>query len=150
MLTNKGWSRHFDDAIPLPDGGEIETLREAANFIIALPEREHSLPHWQTAMRLLIDAAEHGGIVMMADIAMRRALSHGQPRPEPGPRKKAATDHSTIETVDGDECSGAFSGLWCVNRSRICRYRLRHQGRSVGRQCRIGEGADFEAHGLAN
>jgi hypothetical protein len=75
--------------VSLPGGGEIATLREAGDFIIALPEREHSLDHWQVAMRLLIDAAEHGGIVMVADIAMRRALSHGQPRPAPAPRKKA-------------------------------------------------------------
>jgi hypothetical protein len=41
-------------------------------------------------MRCLIDAAEHGGIVMMADIAMRRGLAHGRPRSEPAPRKKQA------------------------------------------------------------
>jgi hypothetical protein len=90
------WSRHFDYPIPLCEGGEIETLREAGDYIIALPEREHGLPHWQTAMRCLIDAAEHGGIVMLADIAIRRALAHGRPRPEPGPRKKAATRYRVI------------------------------------------------------
>jgi hypothetical protein len=84
------WSRRFADPVPLPGGGEIATLREAGDFIIALPEREHGLAHWQTAMRCLIDAAEHGGITMMAEIAMRRALSHGRPRPAPEPRKKAA------------------------------------------------------------
>jgi hypothetical protein len=77
MPAAKGWSRQFDDPIPLPGGGEISTLREAGNCIIALPKREHDQTHWQTAMRCLIDAAEHGGIVMMAEIAMRRALSHG-------------------------------------------------------------------------
>jgi hypothetical protein len=107
------WSRHFDDAISLPGGGVIETLREAGDYIIALPKREHGLPHWQTAIRCLLDAAEHGGIVMVADIAMRRALSHGQPRPAPAPRKKAATDHSTIETVDGDECSARGLSAVC-------------------------------------
>ena len=35
-------------------------------------------------------AAERGGIVLMADIAMRQALSHGRPKPTPAPRKKAA------------------------------------------------------------
>ena len=34
-------------------------------------------------MRCLIEAAEHDGIVMMAEIAMRRALSHGELKPEP-------------------------------------------------------------------
>jgi hypothetical protein len=36
-------------------------------------EREH----WQVAMECLISAAEKGGIVMMAHIAMLRALNHG-------------------------------------------------------------------------
>jgi len=40
-------------------------------------------------MRCLIDAAEHGGILMMAEIAMRRALSHGRPKPAPEPRQLA-------------------------------------------------------------
>jgi hypothetical protein len=53
------WSRSFDQRIPLPGGGEISTLREAGDYIIALPEREHS----QTAMRCLIEAAEQDGIV---------------------------------------------------------------------------------------
>jgi len=43
----------------------------------------------QIAMRCLIDAAEHGGILMMAEIAMRRALSHGRPKPAPEPRQLA-------------------------------------------------------------
>jgi hypothetical protein len=82
------WAREFDEAIPLPGGAVIETLREAGDYIIALPKREYGLPHWQTAMRCLIDAAEHGGIKMLAEISMRRALSRGRPRPEPGPRRK--------------------------------------------------------------
>jgi hypothetical protein len=41
--------------VSLVGGGEIETLREASDYIIALPEREHSLPHWQTAMRCVIE-----------------------------------------------------------------------------------------------
>lgn len=84
------WSCPFDEPIPLPGGGEINTLRQAGDYIIALPEREHDRPHWQIVMRCLIDAAEHGGIVMMADIAMRRALAHGRPRPAPVPGKKPA------------------------------------------------------------
>jgi len=56
------WSRRFDEPIPPPDTGEIETLREAGDYIIALPAREHGLPHWQIAMRCLIDAAERGGL----------------------------------------------------------------------------------------
>jgi hypothetical protein len=87
------WSARFDDPIPLPSGGEIATLREAGDYIIALPEREHSLTHWQTAMRCLIEAAENDGIVMMAEIAMRRALFHDD-RPKPTPQaRQGAQDH---------------------------------------------------------
>jgi hypothetical protein len=63
------WSNRFDAPIALPGGGEVETLREAGEYIAGLPKREHDQEHWQTATRVL---AELGGIVMMADIAMRR------------------------------------------------------------------------------
>jgi hypothetical protein len=59
-----------------PTPGEISTLREAGDYIIALPEREQVQPHWQTATRCRSKAAEHGGITMLAEVAMRRALSH--------------------------------------------------------------------------
>jgi hypothetical protein len=36
-----GWSRAFDDPIPLPDGRELRTLRDAGNSIANLPKREH-------------------------------------------------------------------------------------------------------------
>jgi hypothetical protein len=32
-MSDKGWSRTFHDPIPLPGGGELRTLREAANYI---------------------------------------------------------------------------------------------------------------------
>jgi hypothetical protein len=69
-------------------------LRQAGEYITALPAREHGKPHRQTAMRCLIDAAERGGIVMLADIATRRALGHGRARPAPAPRKKTAKSYS--------------------------------------------------------
>jgi hypothetical protein len=34
------------DPVSLPGVGEIATLREAGDFITALPEREHKQPHW--------------------------------------------------------------------------------------------------------
>jgi hypothetical protein len=87
------WSRPFDAPIALPDGREITTLRQAGEYITALPAREHNQPHWQTAMRHLISAAEDGGIVMLAEIAMRQALAQGQskpPKPPQAPRRKRA------------------------------------------------------------
>ena len=40
-MSDKGSHRTFDDPIPLPDGGELRTLRDAGNFIAKLPKREH-------------------------------------------------------------------------------------------------------------
>jgi hypothetical protein len=90
------WSRRFDVPIPVPTG-ELSTLREAGEYVAGLPKREHDLPHWQIAVQTLIDAAEHGGIVMMADIAMRRALAHGQPKPSAAARKKPATRYRIVK-----------------------------------------------------
>jgi hypothetical protein len=88
-----GWSRHFFDPIPTGDGGELRTLRDAGVYILpAEAEREH----WQIAMEFLISAAEKGGIVMMARIAMSRALNHGDPDPAPAPRRKRAKRYRIV------------------------------------------------------
>ena len=92
-----GWSRHFFDQIPTGDGGELPTLRDAGVYIFALPPAEAEREHWQTAMELLISAAEKGGIVMMAHIAMLRALNHGDPDPAPGPRRKRAKAYRIVK-----------------------------------------------------
>jgi hypothetical protein len=38
----------------------LVTLRDAAEFIMALPEAEHGLPHWVTAIKWLMLVGEHG------------------------------------------------------------------------------------------
>jgi hypothetical protein len=43
-MPDKGWHRTSDDPIPLPDGSELRTLRDAGNFIAGLPKREHDAP----------------------------------------------------------------------------------------------------------
>jgi len=43
------WSREFDDPIPLPDGGQLVTLEDAAAYIMKLPKAEQDLEEWQTA-----------------------------------------------------------------------------------------------------
>jgi hypothetical protein len=85
-----GWSRHFFDPIPAGDGGELRTLRDAGVYILALPPAEAEREHLQVAMECLISAAEKGGIVMMARIAMLRALNHGEPDPVPAPQARQA------------------------------------------------------------
>jgi hypothetical protein len=48
-MPDKGWHRTFDDPIPLPDGGELRTLRDVGNLIAPLPKCEHDAPEWQAA-----------------------------------------------------------------------------------------------------
>jgi hypothetical protein len=72
------WSRQFFDPIELPDGRKLFTLRDAAEFITELPVEEHDLPHWQTAMTVLLLSADNGQAgadPMMARLAMTRALN---------------------------------------------------------------------------
>jgi hypothetical protein len=42
-------------------GSRLVTLRDAAEFIMALPEADHGLPHWVTAIEWLMLVGEHGG-----------------------------------------------------------------------------------------
>jgi hypothetical protein len=50
MPTAKGWSRAFDEPIPLPDGGELRTLLDAGRYVDALPRSMHEREEWQAVM----------------------------------------------------------------------------------------------------
>ena len=65
-MPDKGWHRTSDDPIPLPDGSELRTLRDAGNYIAALPKREHDTFAW----------AGRGGCgdTMLPRIGIMRAL----------------------------------------------------------------------------
>jgi hypothetical protein len=52
------WSRAFAEPLVLADGRVITTLREAGELILGLPERHRANGHWQSAMELLMAAAE--------------------------------------------------------------------------------------------
>ena len=97
MKPGKGWQRRFDDPISLPDGRALTTLRDAGEYIAGLPSSEQHRQHWRTAVETLLMAAERGGIVMLASIAMRQALAHGTPEPTPEPRTKAAKKYRIIK-----------------------------------------------------
>lgn len=84
------WSQAFDDPIPLPDGRELRTLREAGDYILALTGKTRQSKPWQIATRMLLTVAEGRGPLMFADIGMRRAIHHGRPAPEKPPRRKRA------------------------------------------------------------
>jgi hypothetical protein len=42
------WFKRFVDPIVLPDGRELLTLRDAAEYITALPKAEHDAADWQS------------------------------------------------------------------------------------------------------
>lgn len=70
------WSTPFDDPIGFRGGRRLHTLQEAADFIMQLPEAEQHEPRWQTAIEMLINAAETGGgWLLFARIGMLRALN---------------------------------------------------------------------------
>jgi hypothetical protein len=75
MPAASGWSRRFDEPIPLPDGRELKTLKDAGTYITKLPKAEHEAPEWQAAMEALILVATHGGPTMFARIDVMRALN---------------------------------------------------------------------------
>jgi hypothetical protein len=68
------WSRAFHILIPLLDGRVLRTLRDAGDYIQALPGAKHKRPEWQIAAEMLLAAVEGSGSLMFAEIAMRKAL----------------------------------------------------------------------------
>ncbi|WP_315768427.1 MULTISPECIES: hypothetical protein [unclassified Bradyrhizobium] len=82
------WSSAFDDPIPLPNGKHAKTLREAADYILSLPEAEQQHRAWQPAIEILIGAAEGRDFMLHAWIAMKQALGKDMPAPE-SPKKRA-------------------------------------------------------------
>jgi hypothetical protein len=75
LMPDKGWSRNFDDLIPLPNGKKLVTLRDAALYITKLPKAEHDAEEWQAAMVALLLVAEHDGPTMLARIGVMLALN---------------------------------------------------------------------------
>jgi hypothetical protein len=71
----KGWSRKFDEPIPLPKGKPLLTLRDAASYITKLPKVEHQADEWQAAMQALLLVVEQNGPTMFARVGVMRALN---------------------------------------------------------------------------
>lgn len=68
------WERKFEDPIPLPDGRLLVTLRDAADYITALPEEDSKLAQWQVASEALM-LVSRSGPTMLARIAFMKALN---------------------------------------------------------------------------
>jgi hypothetical protein len=58
MPEKEGWSRKFDDPIPMPDGRTLVTLMDAGDYIMKQPKAEQNHEVWQTAIACPIGAAE--------------------------------------------------------------------------------------------
>ena len=74
-MAATNWKRRFDDPIPLPDGRQLVTLRDAGNYITKPPKAEHEAAEWQAAMEALILVATQGEPAMFARIGIMRALN---------------------------------------------------------------------------
>jgi hypothetical protein len=76
VISARGWSRKFDDPIPLPNGRQLVTLEDAGTYITQLPKAEHTAPEWQAAMEaLMLVAKSREGPTMFARIGVMRALN---------------------------------------------------------------------------
>jgi hypothetical protein len=74
-ISNRGWSREFDEPVSLPGGQTLRTLHDAATYITGLPKKEAALPEWQAAIEALMLVADRGGATMFARIGVMRALN---------------------------------------------------------------------------
>ena len=71
--------------------GLLNLLRDAGEYMQALPRAKYKQPEWQVAAEMLLAAVEGSGPLMFAEIAMRKAVhAEKKPAPEPTPRRKAA------------------------------------------------------------
>jgi hypothetical protein len=70
-----GWSRKFDEPIPLAKRRQLVTLKDAGTYITKLPKAEHMAAEWQAAMEALILVATLGGPTMFARIGIMQALN---------------------------------------------------------------------------
>ncbi len=77
------WDQNFSDPIEVPDGRKLLTLRDAANYIVKLPEADQAAAKWQAAAEVLMLIGEHGDDPMMARIGMMRGLNRHIPRTAP-------------------------------------------------------------------
>jgi hypothetical protein len=80
--SQMSWSSQFEQKITLPSGRSIETLKDAALYVVALPKTDQRKNHWQAAAAALMVASECNGSMLIAEYAMRQALMHDHPEEE--------------------------------------------------------------------
>jgi hypothetical protein len=67
------WPAKLSRPIVMRDGTRLETLAEAGQFILALPEAFQQRNSWQYASKLLMQAAERKGDIEAATEAVEAA-----------------------------------------------------------------------------
>jgi hypothetical protein len=90
------WSQKFFDPIPLPSRAPLRTLRDAAQYVLALPPAEQRETRWQTAASVLKMVAETGGDPMMARIGMMKALHRREPEAAMMTRRKRVKSFNIV------------------------------------------------------
>lgn len=93
------WSRHFDEPIALPDGGERRTLQDAGHYVDKLPRGLHEREEWQTVMEVLLSAVEGRGPVRLVQVALTLALQESKPMK--GARRKPVKKMTNRSTATG-------------------------------------------------
>src|SRR5262249_21139301 len=96
------WSLEFDEPIALANGKSLRTLRDAGDYVAALSKKEANLSHWQVAASCLLSASDKGGgLVVMARIAMVRALQASEPKRRRPQRRRQSKRYRVVSQLDG-------------------------------------------------
>ena len=69
------WFKRFDRPVKLPDQRSLLTLRDAAEYIAALPAAERDSARWRLALESLALAAHTKNCIELACTAVRLALN---------------------------------------------------------------------------
>ena len=56
------WSTAFEDPIVLPDGRQLLTLKDAADYVTKLPKEQSDLAQWQIAIQALMVCSRGGDL----------------------------------------------------------------------------------------
>jgi len=90
------WSRRFERPIATGKGKPLVTLRDAMGWLAKIPKDQHKRPDIQLAAQLVTHAAEQGGIVLMAEIAVRHVVNRGKAPPSSGPLRRKAKKYRLV------------------------------------------------------
>jgi hypothetical protein len=67
VISDRGWSREFDDPIVLSEGEKLRTLRDAATYVTGLPKKSRA--PGMAVREALILVADLGGPTMFLALA---------------------------------------------------------------------------------